>query len=124
VAEFWTAFDGVAGILFEDVPFFTKNNTGDEALLLASEERGAQGAAKSASLPCGAVAVNDFDGDDTGLLRLTELVKEAATGFVNRGKASLDVQSFESRHGRTGELCLREESETNCVSGKAQGREK
>ena len=51
VAEFRAAVDGVAGILLEDTPFFTKNDAGDETFLFAAEQRGTQGSAKAPPFP-------------------------------------------------------------------------
>jgi hypothetical protein len=104
VAEFRAAFDGVTGILFEDAPFLSKNDAGDEALLFAAKERSTQGAAKRSSLPRGAIAVNDLDGDDARSPGLTEFVEEKPPSFVNGGEASFDVQGFERRHERTSRI--------------------
>ena len=98
-AEFGAAFDGITGILLKDTPFFTKNDAGDEAFLFAEKEGFAQGWAESTAFSRGTVAMNDFDGDDAGLLGLAELGEEALAGFVNGGQTGFEIEGLECGHG-------------------------
>jgi hypothetical protein len=66
-AEFRTEIDGIAGILLEDTPFFTKNDAGDQTFLLAAKKGLAESSAKSAAFSRGAVTVDDFDSHNAGL---------------------------------------------------------
>ena len=45
VTEFRAMVDGVAGVLFEDTPFFAKNDARDETFLFAAKQRCAEGTA-------------------------------------------------------------------------------
>jgi len=96
--------DGVAGVFFEDTPFFAKNYTCDETFLLAAEQRSPEGTAQSASLSSGAVTVNYFHSEDTGLFGLAQFRKEELARFVNCGKTGFNVKSFEGRHGGAREI--------------------
>jgi hypothetical protein len=113
MAEFWTLFDGIAGIFLENTPFFSKNDASHQAFFFAAKQRSAQRPAEGASLPCRAISMDDLDGDDLRFLGLAEFGKEKAAGFIDSGQSGLDIESFESRHGELRELCLSRESNTN-----------
>jgi len=98
VAEVGAALDGITGVVFEDTPFFPKNDAGDEAFFFAAEKRSAQSAPEGSAFPGGAVAMDDFDGKHAGSFGVTELGEEKAAGLVDSGKTGFDVQNFESRH--------------------------
>jgi hypothetical protein len=104
-AKFGAPFDGIAGILLEDTPFFTKNDARDDPFPLAAKQGGAQGSAKCPSFPSRAVAMNDFDGDDARLLGLTEFSKKPLARFVDGGETSFNVKNSECGHGRTRVNC-------------------
>jgi hypothetical protein len=97
--KFRAAVDGIEGILLEDTPFFTKNDAGDESFLFAAKQGGAQGSAKGAAFAGGAVAMDDFDGENTGLSGLAKLGKKKLTSFVDGGETNFDIENLECGHG-------------------------
>lgn len=100
VAELRTAFDGITGVVFEDTPFFPKNNSSDEPLFSAAEERSAQRAAEGSAFPRRTVPMDDFDGEHSRRFGVTEFGEEQAASLVDGRKSGFDVKSFESRHMR------------------------
>jgi hypothetical protein len=104
-AEFRAEIDGIAGILLEDTPFFTKNDAGDEPFFLAPQEGFAESSAKGAALSRGAVAVDDFEGGNARVFRLAEFGEEKLAGFVDRGQAIFDIKSSEGGHGKARGHC-------------------
>ena len=99
--EFGAAFDSITGILLKDAPFFTKNDAGDETFFSAAKEGFAESSAKGATFSCRAVAMDDFEGDHAGLLRLAEFGEETLASLVDGGQTGFNVKSPESGHGRT-----------------------
>jgi hypothetical protein len=104
-AEFRAEIDGIAGILLEDTPFFTKNDAGDEPFFFASQEGFAKSSAKRAAFSCGAVAVDDFEGGNAGLFRLADFGKEKLAGFVDGGQTIFNIKSSEGGHGKARGHC-------------------
>lgn len=93
-AKFRAEIDGIAGILLEDTPFFTKNDTGDQPFLFAAKEGFAERATKSATFSRGAVAVDDFDSHNAGLFRLAEFGEEKLAGFVHGGQTIFNIKGL------------------------------
>jgi hypothetical protein len=98
MAEFGATLYGISWIVFEDTPFFAKDHTGDETFFLSTKQWGSKSSAENPTFSSGTVTVNDFYGNDAWLLGLPKFGKEETTGFIDRGKASFDVKSFESGH--------------------------
>lgn len=98
MAEIGAAVDGVAGIVFEDAPLFTKNDAGDESFLFAAKEGGAQSAAEGTAFSGRTVTMNNLHGEDAGLLGLAEFGEQETAGLIDSGEAGLDVKSFAGGH--------------------------
>lgn len=114
-AQFGAAFDGIAGILLKDTPFFTKNDAGDEAFLFAEKEGLAQGRAQSTAFSRGTVAMNDFDGDDAGLFGLAEFGEETAASLVDGGQTSFEIEGLKCGHGGPEGIVPEGEGQLKCV---------
>jgi hypothetical protein len=116
-AEVGAAFDGIARILLEDIPFFTKNDARDEAFFFAPEQRGTQCCAQRTSLPCGSVTMNDFDGDDSRLPGLAQFGEKTLTRFLYGGHTYFYVEDPKGGHRSSRmALCLKIAiAESDCV---------
>lgn len=105
--KFGAALDGIARILLEYIPFFTKNDARDESFFLTPKKGLAESSAKRATFSGRAVAVDDFESNHSGLSGLMEFGEETLASFFYGGQTGFNVKSPESVHGQTEKLCPR-----------------